>query len=180
MMISRVGWCATIAVLLSCLAGCGDGGTQEVKQWMAEVKSQTRPTIPKLSEPKKFTPFTYSEKGVVDPFNPTKLTVALAKLQSNTHSALKPNMERRREPLENYPLDTLVMVGTVKKPGITYAILQVDKAVFEVKVGNYVGQNFGMIVAVTDTEVNIIERVQDASDEWVERKATLELQETKK
>jgi type IV pilus assembly protein PilP len=89
-------------------------------------------------------------------------------------------MTRRREPLESYPLDSVIMVGTLKKPGATYAILQVDKAVFQAKAGNYVGQDFGQITAVTDTEVNITERVQDASDEWVERKTTLELQETKK
>jgi type IV pilus assembly protein PilP len=180
MMISRIGGRAIVFVLLSCLAGCGDGGLQDVKQWMAEVKSQAKVTIPKLSAPKKFTPFTYSEKDVVDPFNPVKLTVAFAKLQSNTPSAFKPDTERRREPLESYPLDSVVMVGTVNKGGIAYAILQVDKAVFEAKMGNYVGQNFGMITVVTDTEVDITERVQDASDEWVERKTTLELQETKK
>lgn len=180
MMSSRDVRYVMIAMLLSCLSGCSDGGMQDVKQWMAEVKSQTRVSVPKLSEPKKFTPFTYSEKDVVDPFNPTKLTIALAKMQPHSNSALKPNMERRREPLESYPLDSVAMVGTVKKAGTTYAVLRVDKLVFDAKVGNRIGQNFGEILAITDTEVDISERIQDASDEWVERKTTLELQEAKK
>jgi type IV pilus assembly protein PilP len=184
MMNSQLGRCAgsviIIAMLLSSLSGCNDGGMQDVKQWMAEVKSQAKVVVPKLPPPKKFTPFTYSEKDVIDPFNPVKLTVAFAKLQSNASSALKPDMTRRREPLEDYPLDSVVLVGTLNKTGVTYAILQVDKTIFEAKTGNYIGQNFGMITNVTDTEVNITERVQDASDAWVERKTTLELQESKK
>ena len=79
-----------------------------------------------------------------------------------------------------YPLDTLKMVGTLERPGLSYALLQVDKAVFQVKVGNYIGQNFGMITSITETDVNVKEIVQDASGDWVERKAKLELQETKK
>jgi type IV pilus assembly protein PilP len=180
MMISRCGTISAAVILLSFLAGCGDGGMTDVKQWMAEVKSQARVTVPKLSEPKKFIPFSYSQQDAIDPFNPSKLTVALAKMQANVHSALQPDMTRRREPLESYPLDSVTMVGTLKKPGAIYAILQVDRTVFEAKAGNYVGQNFGQITGVTDTEVDITERVQDASDEWVERKTTLELQETKK
>jgi type IV pilus assembly protein PilP len=72
------------------------------------------------------------------------------------------------------------MVGTLEKPGLSYALLQVDKAVFQAKVGNYVGQNFGMITRITDTEVEVREIVRDAAGEWTERKAKLELQESKK
>ncbi len=72
------------------------------------------------------------------------------------------------------------MVGTLEKPGLSYALLQVDKSVFQAKVGNYVGQNLGMITNITDVAVELKEIVQDASGDWVERKATLELQETKK
>jgi type IV pilus assembly protein PilP len=72
------------------------------------------------------------------------------------------------------------MVGTLTKPGLTYALLQTDKSVFQVKVGNYVGQNLGMVTRITDSEVDIKEVIQDASGEWVEREAKLELQETQK
>ena len=161
------------------LAGCSDNGV-ELQQWMQETKQATKVTIPKLSEPKKFIPFLYDSKRSVDPYSPNKLLVALARAQGNSNSMLKPDMDRRREPLESFPLDTLKMVGTMAKPGTVYALLQADKSVFQAKVGNYVGQNFGMITKISDTGVELKEIVQDASGDWVERQAKLELQESKK
>jgi type IV pilus assembly protein PilP len=163
------------------LAGCGDGGVQDVKQWMGEVRRETPVSVQKLSEPKKFTPFVYAAKDEADPYSPMKLSAALAKLQgAKSSGALKPDLDRRKEALESHPLDTIMMVGTLEKPGLSYGLLQVDKAVFQVKVGNYVGQNFGMITRIAETEVEIKEIVRDAAGEWVERKAKLELQESKK
>jgi type IV pilus assembly protein PilP len=147
---------------------------------MDETRRQSKIVVQPIAEPKKFTPFAYAAKDEVDPYNPAKLSIALAKLQQNSSSNIKPDLERRRESLEAYPLDTVVMVGTLQKPGLSYALLQVDKSIFQAKVGNYVGQNFGMITRITDTEVELKEIVRDASGEWVERKAKLELQESKK
>jgi type IV pilus assembly protein PilP len=166
--------------LLLALQGCSDGGVEEVQQWMDEVKRETKVSIPKLSEPKKFTPFIYSAQSTVDPYNPSKLSVALAKAQGGSNNGFKPDLDRRREPLESFPLDTLKMVGTLQKAGLSYALLQADKTLFHVKVGNYVGQNLGMITNITEAEVDIKEIVQDAAGDWVERKAKLELQEIKK
>lgn len=162
------------------LAGCGDGGMQDLNQWMEQVRKQAPVRVQKISPPKKFTPFTYDAQNSVDPFNPSKLTVALEKAQNRNGGRFKPDLTRRREPLESYPLDTISMVGTLEKPGLKYAILRADKAIYQVKVGNYLGQNFGMVTNITDTEVDIREVVQDATGEWVERKAKLELQENKK
>ena len=166
-------------LLLVTLFGCGDGGIQNVSEWMKEVRQQTRVSIKPLSEPKKFTPFAYDAKGREDPYSPNKLAVALAKSKKDSGS-IRPDLDRRREALESYPLDNLRMVGTLEKPGLTYALLQADKSVFQVKVGNYIGQNLGMVTKITDTEVELKEIVQDASGEWVEREAKLELQETQK
>ncbi|TFV99579.1 pilus assembly protein PilP [Oxalobacteraceae bacterium OM1] len=172
----------SIAPLLAALVltACGDGGVQEVKQWMDETKRVTPVTVQKIAEPKKFTPFSYTMKSEVDPFSPIKLSIALAKLQTGTGNGIRPDMERRKEPLESYPLDTIKMVGTLEKPGLTYALLQADKAVFQAKVGNHVGQNFGRIVKISESDVQIKEIVRDAAGEWVEREAKLELQENKK
>jgi len=169
-----------ICLMVTGLAGCGDGGVEEVKQWMAEEKGRTRVEIPKVSEPKRFTPFIYTGKSTVDPYSGSKLAVALAKQAGGSSTGFKPDLERRREPLESYPLDALKMVGTLEKPGMTYVLLQAEKTVFQAKVGNYVGQNLGMITKITDSEVELKEIVQDAAGDWVERKAKLELQETKK
>lgn len=172
---------AAALLTLSLLAGCGDGDVEEVKQWMEDTQRQTPVSVKKIPEPKTFTPFVYTAKDEPDPYSPAKLSAALAKLAANKPGGgLKPDLERRKEPLESYPLDSVKMVGTLEKPGLSYALLQVDKAVFQAKVGNYVGQNFGMITRITDTEVEVKEIVRDAAGDWVERKAKLELQENKK
>ncbi|MFT5962544.1 MAG: type IV pilus assembly protein PilP [Burkholderiaceae bacterium] len=168
----------SLAFILS-LPGCSDNGVTEIKSWMDEVRQQTKVSIKTLSPPKKFTPFSYQGKILVDPFNSSKLAVAFAKLQAS-NSGMKPDFERRREPLEEYPLDVLKMVGTLQKPGLNYALIMADKTLFQVRAGNYIGQNFGMVSGITETAVELKEIVQDASGEWVERKAKLELQEAKK
>lgn len=180
MTIARAFRQAVPVISIVMLTGCGDGGVQEVQEWMDEVRKQTPVAVQRLSEPKKFAPFTYSGKEELDPYNPTKLSVALARQQANTGSGIKPDLDRRKEPLESYPLDSIKMVGTLEKPGLSYALLQVDKTVFQAKVGNYIGQNFGMITKITETEVELKEIVRDPSGEWTERKAKLELQENKK
>ncbi|GAA4032382.1 pilus assembly protein PilP [Actimicrobium antarcticum] len=177
--LSRLGTAMPSVVLLCILSGCGDSGVQEVRTWMDEVRKQTKVSIPMLSPPKKFTPFTYAGKSAIDPYNPAKLAVAFAKLQANS-SGMKPDLERRREPLEAYPLDTLKMVGTLQKTGASFALILADKTLFQVKKGSYIGQNFGMVSGITESAVELREIVQDASGEWVERKGKLELQETKK
>jgi len=179
MMMSRIKTGTLIVVLAGGMAGCGDGGVQEVKQWMEQVKQNTKVSIPKLSEPKKFVPFTYDGRASIDPYNPKKLAIAFAKLAANS-KGIRPDFDRRREPLESYPLDALKMVGTLQKNGHSYAVIQADKMVFQAKVGHHIGQNFGEITKITENEVELKEIVQDASGEWVERKAKLELQETKK
>lgn len=170
---------AVAVALLITVGGCGDGGVTEIKDWMKDVRLHTKVAIPQLSPPKTFTPFAYAGKGAVDPYNPSKLTVAFAKLQANS-TGLKPDLERRRESLENFPIDTLKMVGTLQKPGLSYALIEADRTVYQVKVGSYMGQNFGMVTHISETAVDLKEIVQDASGEWVERMAKLELQEMKK
>ncbi|MFL6707794.1 MAG: pilus assembly protein PilP [Massilia sp.] len=168
---------ATGAALL--LAGCGASDVREVQDWMAQVKKDTRVSVKPIAEPKTFLPFAYTARESLDPFTPNKLLAELARAAANTNDKLKPDMNRRRELLENYPLDTLSMVGTIEKSGVSYALIQLDRQVYQVKTGQHIGQNFGTVVAVSDGAVNIKEVVQDAGGEWVERLAKLELQESK-
>ena len=161
------------------LAACGDGGLQEVRQWMDETRRQTRVFVPKLTEPKKFTPFTYAGKSAADPYSPAKFVNAMA-TPAASGNRFQPNMDRRREPLESFPLDNLKMVGTLRKQGASFALVQAEHTVFQARVGSYIGQNFGQITKITDSEVELKETVQDAAGEWVERTAKLELQEIKK
>jgi type IV pilus assembly protein PilP len=163
------------------LAACGDSSVQEVQQWMDKTKQETRPAIPKLKEPKDFIPFTYDKKDEIDPFSPVKLQSALAKMNPGSAHGIKPDLDRRREALEYVPLDALKMVGTLFNNSAHYALLQTDgKGVTQVKAGNYVGQNFGLITKVNDDSVEIKEIVLDSGGDWIERVTKLELQETQK
>ncbi|RZT06044.1 type IV pilus assembly protein PilP [Duganella sp. CF402] len=166
--------------LLASLAGCGESDVQEVRTWMKEVDAQTKVQVPPLAEPKTFIPFAYAHKDDIEPFNPNKLLAELAKMAAaGGGNGIKPDTERRKEFLESFPLDTIKMVGTIEKKGVTYAVLQVDRTVHQVVVGQHLGQNYGRITSINETAVNLKEIVQDATGDWVERLSKLELQESK-
>ncbi len=86
-----------------------------------------------------------------------------------------PDAARPKEPLEAYPLESLKMVGTLSQKGVTYALVRADSSVYRVKIGNYLGQNFGVITGITDNLINLKELVQDASGDWTERKIALQI-----
>ncbi len=167
------------------LSGCSDSDVKEVKDWMAKVKSETKVAVTPLAEPKTFVPYAYSVKDIIDPFNSNKLLAELARAATNSTSKFKPDTGRRKELLEEFPLDTIKMVGVIQKGGVNYAVLQIDKSVYRVAAGQHIGPNFGLVTSVTEAAVNIKESVQDATGDWMERMSKLELQvaqgkETKK
>jgi type IV pilus assembly protein PilP len=136
-----------------------------------------------LQEPVKFTPQTYGQEGSIEPFSNQKLVQALKRdsSQANANAALiTPELSRRKEPLEATPLDAVVMVGSLTKAGQPVALVKVDNLIYQVRVGNYLGQNYGRITAVTQASVVLREIVQDAAGEWIERPATLQLLEETK
>ncbi|HYF19134.1 MAG TPA: pilus assembly protein PilP [Ramlibacter sp.] len=162
------------------LSACGSGSQDEVQEWMKAQRASIRPKVTPIPEPKKFTPQAYTEEKAIDPFSNQKLTQALkrdsAQMQAST-ALLQPELNRRKEPLESFPLDTMSMVGTLVRQGQPVALVKVDNLLYQVRTGNYLGQNYGRIVKVGDSEVILREIVQDAAGEWVERTATLQLQE---
>ena len=174
----------TLCCALVCLlVGCSASDESDLQSWMNEQRAQTKPKVAPLAEPKKFVPQDYNEEGVTDPFNILKLTQALRKesAQAAANAALvAPELTRRKEALEAYPLDSMTMVGSLIKVGMPVALVKVDNLLYQVKAGNYLGQNYGRVTKVTETELTIREIVQDAAGEWVERPATLQLQERSK
>jgi type IV pilus assembly protein PilP len=176
MTILRTGAAALSAALL---AGCSASDVREVQDWMAQVRKDTRVSVVPIAEPKTFIPFAYTAREQTDPFNPNKLLGELARAAEKSDDKFKPDTARRKEPLESYPLDTFVMVGVMQKAGSNYALLQIDRAVHQVRVGQRIGQNYGLVTGVSETTVTIKEVVQDAGGEWVERLSKLELQESK-
>lgn len=176
---------ARVLVLLAAavLAACGQSQQEGIQEWMAEQRAATRPKVQPLPEPKKFSPQAYTQEGAFDPFSNQKLTQALkrdAAQPAASAALLQPELQRRKEPLEAYPLDSMSMVGSLVKQGQPVALVKVDNLLYQVRPGNYLGQNYGRITKVGESELVLREIVQDAGGEWVERTATLQLQERSK
>lgn len=168
--------CVAMIALASMLAACGSE-QDELQQWMDQQRREVRPSVEPIVAPKKFDPQPYVEASVVEPFSTQKLTVALKQEARQPNSLLASEMNRRKEPLEAFPLDSMGMVGSITREGRPYALLRVDNLLYQVKAGEYLGQNYGKIMKITETEITLREIVQDAAGEWTERPSSLQLQE---
>lgn len=174
-----------ILALSTCLGlvACSSSEHEELQQWMSEQRSQTRPKIQPLPEPTKFSPQAYTQEGAIEPFSAQKLLQALNRdsTQVTANAALiTPELNRRKEPLEAVPLDAVAMVGSLIRQGQPVALIRVDNLLYQARVGNYLGQNYGRITKISETELVLREIVQDAAGEWTERAANIQLQEGSK
>ncbi len=166
----RILW-PLLAILL--LAGCGGEEHQDLKMWMKESTKDLRGRIPPLPEIKAFPIVSYEASDLTDPFKPQKIEPE----RKGSGGGLKPDLDRRKEPLEAFPLESLKMVGVLQKGKMIHAIVLAGKAVHQVKIGNYMGQNFGIITNISENDIQLRELVQDAVGDWVERTSSLQLQE---
>lgn len=170
-----------VLVFSACVAaGCSDAPEAELQTWMADQRNQLKPASQPVAAPKKFDPKTYSQEGKPDPFSAQKLVVGLKSDAANPVSnsnLITPELNRRKEPLEAYPLDAMSYVGSLEKGKKKSALLRVDKLIYQVEAGAYLGQNYGKIISISESAVTLREIVQDSAGEWIERQATLQLQE---
>jgi type IV pilus assembly protein PilP len=160
------------------LAGCGNAGHEDIKQWMEESSRDLKGFIPPLPELKPFPVVSYDAAEKIDPFNALRIDPE----RKESGGAGKPDFDRPKEQLEAYPLESISFIGIVNKTknNAKHAVVQVDGVVYQVGKGNYMGQNFGRIVDITNSEIVLKEIVQDPSgqtSDWVERQMTLQLQE---
>lgn len=171
-------WRLPVALLAGSLllAAC-DADQQELQAWMDQQRREVKPSVQPLAPPKKFDPAPYEAGQSVDPFSNQKLSVAIKQEARQPNSVYAAEFNRRKEPLEAYPLDAMSMVGSVTKAGVQFALLKVDNLLYQVKAGDHLGQNYGRITRITETEVTLREIVQDATGEWTERPGSLQLQE---
>lgn len=154
------------------LTGCDGGEGDDLDKFMRDSASNMRVKIKPLPEVKPYLALQYNADGTLsDPFRVRKA--------ANKTGGLQPNMNRPKEPMEAYPLESIKYVGMLSKNKLIYALLKTpDSGVQQVKIGNYVGQNYGMVTKITDNEVTLKEIVQDdLSGDWVERTSTLTLQD---
>lgn len=162
------------AILCLILAGCGGNDTSDIEQFVAEQNKTVRGNVEPIPEVKPYQPFAYQAFELPDPFKPRKLQPKTA----DGGSGIKPDLNRPKEALENYPLESLKMVGTLQRDGATYAIVKTsDNNIYRVKTGNYMGQNYGIITGVAENEIKLTEIVQDSAGDWTERVSSINLQE---
>jgi len=165
--------------LVSLLTACTqESGFSDLDQFMAETRAKPRGHVEPLPEFKAYEAFTYSAADRRAPFEPP-VDVQLTMVDDQPVSDVEPDLDRPREVLENFDLKELSMVGTLQGPtGSLFALIR-DSAggIHRVRAGNYMGQNYGRIVGVSETRIELIEIVPNGSGGWVERPRSLSLDE---
>ena len=163
---------AVLGVAGLVLAGCGGESHQDLRAWMADQGKGVRGRLEPLPQLKPYDPFAYNAFDLPDPFKPRKIE------PTKGGGKLAPDFTRRKEPLESFPLESLLMVGTLAKNKTTYALVATpERDVFQVRAGNYMGQNYGVITEIGDSELKLKELLQDGAGDWTERSSSLQLQQ---
>lgn len=162
-----------LVALCGVLGACSGGDHEELKQWMTENTKDMRGSIPKLPVVKPYQPVPYDIEGMLDPFKPGKIEPESKNKQgSGNGGAFQPDFEARElrnSLLEKYPIESLKMIGYLNVNHRPIAVVQVEDKVKQLKVGEYVGLDFGMVTRITDKEVVLRELIQDSAGEWSER-----------
>jgi type IV pilus assembly protein PilP len=163
------------AILGACvlLAGCAGGSEDDLQAWMNEQAKTMRGAVRTLPELKPFPVVAYAGTQGDDPFRSGRMEPE----RRASSNALRPDLDRRKEPLEAYPLESMQMVGILMQGRNTHALIKANNALHQVKVGSYMGQNFGVVTQITENQVTLRELVEDVYGDWVERTTPLTLQE---
>lgn len=159
-------------LVCSALVAC-DSGMEDLEQRVAEVKSLKSQQIEPIPQIKQFEAFAYEVGGRRDPFQQEQPDPG-----ASVAGGPRPDLNRPREPLEEYPLDALRMQGVIETPKAIYALVKApDGVIHRVSVGNHMGQNYGQIKSIEESEIGLAEIIPDGFGGWVSRPATLALAE---
>ena len=155
------------------LAGCQQSEKENLSQFVANANKIKATEIEPLPNIKPVEPYAYSAQEFAEPFDRENLKpTQVVSARSDTG----PDTSRRREPLENYPLDSLKMVGTLFRENEQRVIIKTPEgAVQTAVVGNYLGQNYGKIVSIDENEIVVEEQVLNSAGTWVERDASIKV-----
>ncbi|BAL26497.1 pilus assembly protein PilP [Azoarcus sp. KH32C] len=163
-----------IIIFALLLGGCSsDQG--DIEAWMHEQEKGMAGSVKPLPEMKPYVAAKYDVASGSDPFQASRIEP-----ETKTASRGGPDLDRRREPLEAFPLESLQLVGVMTQNKKVHALVRADKNLYQIRVGNYMGQNFGLVTAISDSEITVKELVEDLNGDWVERNSKLQLQEAKK
>ena len=171
-------WAASVCLLVGSLAACSSNNTEDLRSYVEAVKSRQHARIDPLPEFAPFETHLYQASGDRDPFSSPTYSAPDSPVTEPTRTGIRPDRTRPREPLESEPLDSLRMVGTLKRQNNSWALVRMsDSTIPRVKPGNYLGQNHGRIIQITESEVELTEIVPDGLGGWMERQAALALSE---
>jgi type IV pilus assembly protein PilP len=169
-----------LVALCGALGACSGGDHEDIKRWMAENTKDMRGNIPKLPEVKPYEPVLYDVEGMVDPFKASKIEPESKRGKgTGKGGAFEPDFEARElrnSLLEKYPIESLKMIGYLNVNQQPIGVIQVENKVKQIKVGEYLGLDFGMVTRITDKEVVLRELIQDSAGDWSERTSSLYLQ----
>jgi type IV pilus assembly protein PilP len=160
------------------LAACGGEQYGDLKQELAQLTKDLRGKVDPLPQVKPYEPVPYKAFDETDPFKPSRIDVVAVGVA--TPGRPGPDMNRPKEPLEAFPIESLRMVGTLQQDKQTYGLVKAGTNLFRVKKGNYMGLNFGVITAIDENEIKLKELVQDGGGDWIERVSSLQLVEAQR
>lgn len=167
----RFHWWMIVMVALF-TAACSQEGYEDLEAFVKESGVGLKGKVDPLPEIKPLEHFVYQAFEIPDPFSSRR-----SKQEKSGHNELQPDLKRPKEALENFPLENLAMVGSLRRGKYVFALVKApDNSVHRVKTGNYLGQNFGLITGISEKEVKLREITQDSADGWVERASVLMLQ----
>jgi type IV pilus assembly protein PilP len=163
----------SIVLLAMLLAGCGGEEFQDLRDFVSNAGADMRGKVEPPPDIKPYEPFAYDNAtSLPDPFKPRKMKAG----GSGRGGVNQPDFDRPKEELEDYPLESLKMVGYLSQKGVGHAVLRsTEGKIHQVKIGNYIGLNFGQITSISETELTVKEMVQDSAGDWTERESSLQL-----
>ena len=158
------------------LGACRGEEQSELRQELAAMTKDLRGKVDPLPQVKSFEPVPYKGESMVDPFVPGRIVVTQASAGGGGGGGVQPDLNRPKEPLEAFPMESIQMVGTLAQNRDMYALVRAGASLFRVKKGNYMGPNFGVITGIDESQINVKEVVQDSGGDWVERSTSLQMQ----
>ena len=171
---------ALTALAVALAAGCGGEEHGDLKDELHQLTKDLRGRVDPLPQVKPYEPVPYTAESQIDPFRPERIEVAAAGKATATASKLAPDLNRPKEPLEAFPLESIQMLGTITQNKETFALVKAGPNLYRVRKGNYMGQNFGVVTGIDESQISLKELIQDSGGEWVERDSALQLVETKR
>ncbi len=164
---------ALFTVMATFLLGCSND-MSDLENYAAEVRARKSIDIEPIPVITPYKAHIYEQAGRRDPFIPLNF---IAPRQSST-GGIQPDFDRIREPLEEFPLDSMVMLGTITSKDTLFALVRAgDGIIHRITIGNHIGQNFGRIFGISETEINLIEIIPDGFGGFMEQEATLAMKQ---